>query len=144
MKVYKPKQRDESFDDFESGEAEINIVPLVDVVLVLLIIFMVAAPLSLSTIKVDLPETTASKTLEQEPEMILSIDEKGEYFLGKQKIEKKGFSEKLRAIFEARHSKVLFIQADKKLVYNEIITAMNGAHEAGVTKISLLTEQATK
>ena len=141
MKVYKPKSSEEDFDQFDSVDAEINIVPLVDVVLVLLIIFMVAAPLSLSTIKVNLPESTQTESLQAEPELILAINKDGEYFLGKQKVDQRTFSAKLKAIYEARHSKILFIQADKSLVYDSIITAMNKAHEAGVTKISLLTEK---
>lgn len=128
-------------EGYHDLDAEINIVPLVDVVLVLLIIFMIAAPLSISTIKVNLPETSNKPSLKQEPELILGIKKNGNYYLGKQKIDKKTFVAKLAAIYETRRSKVLYIQADKNLLYKEIVLAMNGAHEAGIKKISLLTKQ---
>ena len=140
MKIYKPSDSQNNHEPFEELDAEINIVPLVDVVLVLLIIFMVAAPLSISSIKVNLPETSQKNTLIEEPELILSINAGGQYYIGKEKIKKTNLVGKLSAIYQARKSKVLFIHADKSLIYDEIITAMNDAQEAGIKKISLLTK----
>lgn len=101
---------------------------------------MIAAPLSLSTIQVNLPTTHNQKNLQQEPKLILSINKSGHYFLAKQRIEKKTLMEKLKAIYETRQSNSLYIQADKDLTYEKIILAMNTAKKAGIDKISLLTK----
>lgn len=140
MKLYSKISSTNRYNSDDSLSAEINIIPLVDVVLVLLIIFMIAAPLSLSTIQVNLPTTHNQKNLQQEPKLILSINKSGHYFLAKQRIEKKTLMEKLKAIYETRQSNSLYIQADKDLTYEKIILAMNTAKKAGIDKISLLTK----
>lgn len=139
MKIH--HEQHESSDEDQELDADINIVPLVDVVLVLLIIFMITAPLSLSTIKVNLPETVTKETLTEEAQVILTLDDKGRYYLGKQKVDPASVRERLKAIFDMRQSKVLYIQADRNLKYESVTNAMNEAHLAGIKKISLLTQQ---
>ena len=99
------------FNDYDSNSsgsddprllAEINIIPLVDVMLVLLIVFMVAAPLSLTAIKVNLPASKVKKALVKEPKLILSIDKKGDYYLLKAPLPKQGLKDRLELIFKTR------------------------------------------
>ena len=126
--------------DDDELNAEINIIPLVDIMLVLLIIFMIAAPLSLSTVKVNLPKTHKSKSLQKEPKLILSIDKEGNYYLAKRKLKKGTLIKKLKGIVELRRNKSLYISADKSIKYNSVIVAMNAAKKAGIHKVSLLTQ----
>ena len=131
--------RDRSSED-NNLLSEINIIPLVDIMLVLLIVFMVAAPLSLTKISVNLPKSSQSKTMLEEPQLILSIDKFGNYFLLKNPLPEKDFAEQLKMILETRKSKVLFINADKAVSYGKVIGAMSSAKEAGVKKISMITK----
>ena len=137
------------FNDYDSNSsgsddprllAEINIIPLVDVMLVLLIVFMVAAPLSLTAIKVNLPASKVKKALVKEPKLILSIDKKGDYYLLKAPLPKQGLKDRLELIFKTRKTRDLFINADKEVMYGNVIEAMSAAKEAGVHKISMMTK----
>ena len=85
--------------------SEINVTPFVDVMLVLLIIFMVTAPLMQQGIDVDLPETTTQQLRVQDEPLVLTIDKEGKYHLGRREVSKADLSEKLEAIFEGRDSK---------------------------------------
>ena len=119
--------------------AEINIIPLVDIMLVLLIIFMVAAPLSISGIGVQLPKSKAKGGRVDESRIILSIDAKGGFFLDKQEIPPEQLEAKMQAIFSVREKKELYIRADKRVRYGRVVDAMGAAKLAGVSKLSMLT-----
>ena len=127
-------------DDYESM-AEINIIPLVDVMLVLLIIFMVAAPLTISGIGVNLPSSRASGSKLDEKRVVLSINKDGKYYFDQTEIQAKNLEEKMKSIFRAQDSKVLFIRADRDAVYGKVAFAMTSAKLAGVHKMSMLTKQ---
>lgn len=128
-------------DEESTGDlAEINIVPLVDVMLVLLIIFMVAAPLSIGGISINLPSSKARSSKVEEQRVILSINKKGDFYLDKLKIPKSNLEGKLKSIFDYRKEKDLYIRADKAVAYGRVIDAMSAAKIAGVGKISMLTE----
>src|ERR1700722_14164860 len=99
-------------DDYEEM-AEINIIPLVDVMLVLLIIFMVTAPLSIGGIKVDLPLSKARGTNVEEDRIVLSINRAGRYYIEKTAIPDGVLEAKFRAIYEFRDKKELYIRADQ-------------------------------
>ena len=124
--------------------AEINIIPLVDVMLVLLIIFMVAAPLSISGIGVELPRATAKGAEVDSSRLILSINQKGQYYIEKMGIEADSLPARMQSIFASRSSKQLYIRADRKVLYEKVIFAMSAAKQAGVNKISMLTVPLTK
>ena len=129
------------FDEESNGDlAEINIVPLVDVMLVLLIIFMVAAPLSIGGISINLPSSKARSSKVEEQRVILSINKKGDFYLDKLNIQKSNLEAKLKSIYEYRKEKDLYIRADKDVAYGRVIDAMSAAKIAGVGKISMLTE----
>ena len=127
-------------DEYGSDIAEINVIPLVDVLLVLLIIFMVAAPLSIGGINIDLPTSKARGSLSDEDRVILSVNKDGEFWMEKSKIPASALPEKLKAMYQYRERKEIFIRADRGVVYSNVIDAMSAAKMAGVTKISMLTQ----
>jgi len=120
--------------------SEINVTPFVDVMLVLLIIFMVTAPLMQQGIDVDLPQTTTEVLrLEQEP-LVLSVQRDGKTFLGKQEIASGDLVAKLRAVFASRGDKDLYLRADREAPYGIVAKAMAAARNAGATKLGIVTE----
>ena len=120
--------------------SEINVTPFVDVMLVLLIIFMVTAPMMQQGIDVDLPETTTQPLRMKDEPLILSIDKSGKYFLGRTEIPIEGMAEKLEAIFDGRDSKEIFLRADTAAPYGVVVKALAAAREAGATKLGMVTE----
>lgn len=133
---------DQSQDEGSAGElAEINMIPLIDVMLVLLIVFMVAAPLSISGIKVNLPASQAKGSAVEEARIILTINSKGSYFINKSEISPKQLAHKIKAIFEFKERKELYIRADKGVAYGRVVDAMSAAKMAGVHKMAMLTTQ---
>ncbi len=127
-------------DGHNDDLAEINIIPLVDVMLVLLIIFMVTAPLSIGGIKVELPTSKAKSTSIDEDRIVLSINQKGEYYIEKMVVPSPALSERLRAIYEFREKKEIYIRADRGVSYGRVVDAMSAAKLAGVTRMSMLTQ----
>ena len=120
--------------------SEINVTPFVDVMLVLLIIFMVTAPLMQQGIDVDLPQTTTQVLrLEQEP-LVLSVQRDGKTFLGKQEIASGDLVAKLRAVFASRGDKDLYLRADREAPYGIVAKVMAAARNAGATKLGIVTE----
>jgi biopolymer transport protein TolR len=135
----------QSDNDEESGHmADINIVPLVDVMLVLLIIFMVTAPLSIGGINVDLPSSKARSRDMSEDRVVLSINAKGQYFIEKMEVPAGVLDQRLKELYQQREKKDLYIRADKTVVYGRVVDAMSAAKLAGVTRISMLTQAPTK
>ena len=120
--------------------SEINVTPFVDVMLVLLIIFMVTAPLMQQGIDVDLPETTTQQLRLQDEPLVLTIDKEGKYHLGRREVPKVELSEKLEAIFEGRDSKEIFLRADENVAYRFVVQALAAARAAGATKLGMVTE----
>ncbi len=120
--------------------SEINVTPFVDVMLVLLIIFMVTAPLMQQGIDVDLPDTTTQQLRIQDEPLVLTIDKKGAYHLGRREIAAADLKEKLEAIFEGRDSKEIFLRADENVAYGFVVKALAAAREAGATKLGMVTE----
>ena len=120
--------------------SEINVTPFVDVMLVLLIIFMVTAPLIQQGIDVDLPETTTQPIRVKSEPLILSVQEDGKYFLGRQEVSLADLVTKLEAVFEARGSSEVYLRADKKAAYGVVVQAMAAARKAGSKQLGIVTE----
>lgn len=138
------KQSQSDSEDDNGAMADINIVPLVDVMLVLLIIFMVTAPLSIGGINVDLPSSKARSRDMAEDRVVLSINQKGEYFIEKMEVPAGVLDMRLKELYQQREKKELYIRADKAVIYGRVVDAMSAAKLAGVTRISMLTQAPTK
>jgi biopolymer transport protein TolR len=120
--------------------AEINVTPLVDVVLVLLIIFIVTAPMLSMGIDVNLPRVK-SKTIDvNEEKLVLSINKDGEIFINRTKIPKDDLKVKLESIISARIDKEIFLRADKSVAYGFVVGVMSEIRKAGVDKLGMVTE----
>jgi len=120
--------------------SEINVTPLVDVMLVLLIIFMVTAPMMQQGVDVDLPETTTQPIRVQDEPLILTVQKDGKVHIGRREIPQVELRAKLAAIFEGRDSRELFLRADKEAPYGVVVKALAAAREAGATKLGMVTE----
>ncbi len=120
--------------------SEINVTPLVDVMLVLLIVFMISAPLMQQGIQVDLPKTKSPALSEQEKPFVIAVTKNGDVRVGSSTIPSSQVTEKLRAAFEKRQKKEIFIQADKSLSYGIVAAVMAQAQAAGISRIGLVTE----
>ena len=127
-------------EDEAEDIAEINIIPLVDVMLVLLIIFMVTAPLSIGGIKVELPHSNARGGLVDEDRIVLSINSKGDFYLDKTRVADDSLAPRFKEIFRNREKKELFIRADRGVAYGKVVDAMGAAKVAGVLKMGMLTQ----
>lgn len=124
--------------------SEINVTPFVDVMLVLLVIFMVTAPLMQQGMDVELPETTTQPLRVKDDPLILSVRKEGSYYLGRTEVKLEELVPKLEAIFEARDSKKIFLRADKNAPYGTVVKAMAAAREAGSTQLGIVTEAETR
>lgn len=124
--------------------AEINVTPLVDVMLVLLIIFMVSAPLMQQGIQVDLPKTKSPSLSEQEKPVVIVVNRNGGVEINKNEIPAGELTNKLRAMYENREKKEIFIQADKGISYGVVAMVMSQAQAAGILRIGLVTEPKEK
>jgi len=120
--------------------SEINVTPFVDVMLVLLIIFMVTAPMMQQGIDVDLPETTTQPLRVRSEPLILTVKKGGKYYLARKEIPVAELRPKLEAIFEGRDTKEIFLRADQDAAYKLVVTALAAAREAGATKLGMVTE----
>jgi len=120
--------------------AEINVTPLVDVVLVLLIIFMVTAPMLQMGIDVNLPRVKSKSVDISEEKLVLTINGAKEIFINKTKIPATDLRAKLESIFTTRIDKEIFMRADKNVPYGFVVEVMSEIRKAGVDKLGMITE----
>ena len=120
--------------------SEINVTPMVDVMLVLLIIFMVTAPLIQQGVKVNLPETKATPVESTDKKLVVSIDAQKRVFIGEVEVPFDQFAEKLKTNAKAQQDKELYLHADRDLPYGIIVDVMAAAQAAGVTNIGMITD----
>lgn len=130
--------------------SEINVVPYVDVTLVLLVIFMVTAPLLAEGVKVDLPEISSKplKQMEQEP-VVLTVDAKGLYYLNigeepQNPVDEETLIARVAAILRHRKMADVLVRGDEAVPYGKVILAMSMLQKAGVDNIGLVTEPPAK
>ena len=119
--------------------SEINVTPLVDVMLVLLIMFMVTTPLMQQGIEVELPKTSSTGMAPKEDPLIIVVSAQGKLSIGKQELPFESIREKISAILTTRKSKQIYIQADKKVDYGVVAEVMAELKAAGVSGLGLLT-----
>lgn len=122
--------------------SEINVTPFVDVMLVLLIIFMVTAPMMNQGLEVDLPDANANSlpTDTEDDSLTLSITESGQYFINKREILAEELTAKLSAIAEANPDQAVYLRADANVPYEKVAQLMAACTQAGITKIGMVTE----
>jgi biopolymer transport protein TolR len=122
--------------------SEINVTPLVDVMLVLLIIFMITAPMMNTGVDLDLPQVTAKNVEDPEGKLVLSIEKNNTIHLGGTVITWSELEAMLKANERVQRESELYIEADTALPYGVVVTAMAVAKNAGVQKVMMLTEPA--
>ena len=120
--------------------SEINVTPFVDVMLVLLVIFMITAPLLTTGIKVNLPESTAKVISEKKEPVTVSIKKNGEIFLQKKKLNKDELIKKLFELKKLNDDLKIYIRGDKDLNYGQVINLMGTINKAGFKKVALVTK----
>ena len=123
--------------------SEINVTPMVDVMLVLLVVFMVSAPLMTVGVPVDLPKTDAPQMVGQDEPLVVSVNEKGEVFLQETKITLEQLAPRLVAITQNKKDTRIFVRGDKAIAYGQVMEVMGTVNLAGFTRVALLTQLPT-
>jgi biopolymer transport protein TolR len=121
--------------------AEINVTPLVDVMLVLLIIFMVTAPLMTSGVSVDLPKTNAQQLNSDSQPLTIAVNAQGDIYLQNEQVDLADLVTKLQAISQNNPDRRIFVRGDKDLPYGRIMQVMGTITLGGFTKVALLAQQ---
>jgi len=120
--------------------AEINVTPLVDVMLVLLVIFMVTAPMLQTGIDVNLPKVKAKAVDVAEEKIVLTINGAREIFINRRKLDLPDLGVKLNSIFAQRIDREIYLRADRNVPYGFVVEIMAEARKAGVEKLGMITE----
>lgn len=120
--------------------SEINVTPLVDVMLVLLIIFMVTAPMMTQGLDVNLPQTTTSNIKTEEDPLILTVNKEGEIFLENTRIPLNDLENKVKSILKYRRDKEILLRADREIPYGVVVKVMASVKRAGINKLGMVTE----
>ena len=126
--------------------AEINVVPYIDVMLVLLVIFMVTAPMLMQGVEVDLPDADATPVKDQDAEpLIVSINARGELFLNlganeKQALELATIRQRVAAVLRRTPEKPVLVWGDQRVAYGDVVVVMAALQEAGAPTVGLVTE----
>jgi biopolymer transport protein TolR len=126
--------------------AEINVVPYIDVMLVLLVIFMITAPLLTQGVEVDLPQTTSEPLPAQQNEpIVVTVDKQGQYYLNigeqpNQVVDADGLQATVAKALNAKPQLQVIVRGDRSVAYGRVVTAMSLLKEAGAGKVGLVTE----
>ena len=120
--------------------SEINVTPFVDVMLVLLIIFMVTAPLLTVGVQVDLPETSADTLPKDMEPLTLTINSKGEIFIQETKVEYEKIIAKIMAVSNNRTDTRIYVRGDKTINYGRVLEIMGMLSGSGFTRVALISE----
>jgi biopolymer transport protein TolR len=120
--------------------SEINVTPMVDVMLVLLIIFMVTAPLIQQGVKVNLPQTKAAPVEASEKKIVISIDVSKKVFIGETEVKLEEIEDKLKTNAKAQADKEVYLHADTDLPYGIVVEVMAAAQRAGITNVGMITD----
>jgi len=124
--------------------SQINVTPLVDVMLVLLVIFMVTAPMMQQGVQVNLPKAETKALKSPEEAVVVSIEKNGRFFIDKAEISPDELKTKLSAIFVNRAKKEVFLKADRDVPYGEVVKVMAEIKGAGVERLGMVTEPAQR
>ena len=119
---------------------DINVTPMVDIMLVLLIIFMVTAPLLTTTVNVDLPKTAAAPTPQDDTPLTIAVNAQGTIYLQDTEVQLGDLVGKLQAIAQNKTDKKIFVRGDKSNSYGRMLEVMGTIYQGGFTKVALLTD----
>lgn len=120
--------------------SEINVTPLVDVMLVLLIIFMITAPMLQHEIDVNLPVATGKPQPRQTDQIVLTITKKGDIYLNQTGYTLAALRPKLRALYNSRRNREIYLQADAEVPYGTIVHVMDEIKKVGIVKLGMITQ----
>jgi len=120
--------------------SDINVTPLVDVMLVLLIIFMITAPMMMQGIPVSLPQTSSKPLSAEKEHLIITIDRSQQIFINDYKVSLEALQAKLKKIYEGRPDRKAYLRADKSVPYGVVVRVMSEVKNAGVEKLGMVTE----
>ncbi len=134
---------------FEPGQrgqfvSQINVTPLVDVMLVLLVIFMVTAPIIQQGVEVNLPKVRAQALEGKDEQFVVSITKPGEIYLNDAKLSSAELTDKLKAIGQERPDRQVFIRADDAVPYGAVIRTMAAIKAAGIENVGMVTQVPTE
>jgi biopolymer transport protein TolR len=124
--------------------SEINVTPLVDVMLVLLIIFMITAPMLQQGLDVNLPVASGTSQTERDEQLILTVNKQGEIFLNQTVYKLADLRPKLRALYQARPDREVFLRADTDVPYGTVVQVMDEVKKAGIIKLGMITQPPTE
>jgi len=131
-------------DDNRRIMAEINVTPLVDVMLVLLVIFMVTAPMMQQGVQVNLPKADAKAMTQPEETVMVSINGSGKIFVNKDQVAPGELRDRLSTLFVSRAKKEVFLKADSAVPYGDVVRIMADIKGAGIERLGMVTEPAQK
>jgi biopolymer transport protein TolR len=120
--------------------SDINVTPLVDVMLVLLVVFMITAPLLTVGVPVDLPRTEASQMVGQDEPLVISVNAKGEVFLQETPITLEQLVPRLEAITQNKRDTRIFVRGDRAIAYGKVMEVMGTVNLAGFSRVALVTQ----
>lgn len=124
--------------------AEINVTPFVDVMLVLLVIFMVTAPMMQQGVQVNLPKADTKAMTPAEESVVVSVDKSGRTYIDKDEVPAGDLKSRLASMFATRAKKEVFLKADAGVPYGEVVRAMADIKGAGIERLGMITEPASK
>lgn len=125
--------------DHDDVTSEINVTPLVDVMLVLLVVFIVTAPLLTNAVKVNLPETAATSPPEDQKAVDVSVDGQGRIYIDKREVAPEALDAEFQTLKAAAPELALHLHADEVVAYGVVAKVMAAAERSGITKLSMLT-----
>lgn len=130
---------------FDSGRgggsmSQINVTPLVDVMLVLLVIFMVTAPILQQGVSVDLPRAQAGALSEKETPLVVSVTKAGDVYLNEQRLAQSDLGGRLRALAASKPEGTVLVRADQSVPYGEVVRVMAAIKAAGIRRVGMVTQ----
>jgi len=120
--------------------SDINVTPFVDVMLVLLLVFMVAAPMMTEGVEVSLPQATSQPLETEQEQLIVSLNKNGDIFLNDYQVQLTELREKLDLIIKGQSDREVYLRADKEIPYGVVVKVMSEIKDAGVEKLGMVTE----
>jgi biopolymer transport protein TolR len=124
--------------------SEINVTPMVDVMLVLLIIFMVTAPMMTQGVNVELPETTAKSLRQEEKPIVITVNKEGDISINKIPLVRALMVQELQKNYDTNKNQPIFLRADKNVPYGHVVTVMADIKSVGFDKIGMITKPPEK